>query len=59
MFNQKMESRNKKITKSLSQTLCFFVYYCCCALKYNAAANFLIDGRESFENGRSFWRMWP
>jgi hypothetical protein len=28
----------------------FFVFYCCCALKYHAAANFLIGGRESFEN---------
>jgi hypothetical protein len=28
----------------------FFVFFCC-ALKYHAAANFFIGGRESFENG--------
>ncbi len=34
---------------------CFF--YCCRALKYRAAGNFLIGCREGFENGRGFWRM--
>jgi hypothetical protein len=37
----------------------FFAFCCCCDLKYHAAANFLIGGRESFKNGRGFWRMWP
>jgi hypothetical protein len=32
----------------------FFVVVYCCALKYHAAANFLICGRESFENFRGF-----
>jgi hypothetical protein len=49
-----MESRNKKNDQIPPQTLCFFVFYCCCALKYHAAANFCIGGRESFENGRCF-----
>jgi hypothetical protein len=49
-----MESRNKKNDKIPPQTLCFFVFYCCCALNFHAAANFLIGGRESFENGRGF-----
>jgi hypothetical protein len=44
------------MTKSLPK---HYVFYCCCALKYHAAANFLIGSRESFENGRGFWRMWP
>jgi hypothetical protein len=50
MFNPKMERRNKKMTKSLPK----HYFYCCCALKYHAAANFLIGGQESFENGRGF-----
>jgi hypothetical protein len=58
MFNPKMESRNKK-RQIPPQTLCFLVFYCCCALKYHAAANILICGRESFENGCGFWRMLP
>jgi hypothetical protein len=52
-----MESRNKKMTKSLPKHCVFF--YCGCALKYHAGANFLIGGHESFENGRGFWQMWP
>jgi hypothetical protein len=60
MFNPKMESRHKKMTKSLPKHyVLFFIFYCCCALKYPAAANFLIGGRESFENGSGFWQMWP
>jgi hypothetical protein len=39
MFNPKMESRNRKVTKSLSK---YNVFFCFCALKYHAAANFLI-----------------
>jgi hypothetical protein len=37
----------------------FFSFLLFCALKYHAAANILICGRESFENGRGFWRMLP
>jgi hypothetical protein len=51
MFNPKMESRNKKMTKSLLKH-CFFgflIVVICFALKYHAAENFLIGGRESFE----------
>jgi hypothetical protein len=59
MFNPNMESRNKKNVKIPPQTLSFFVYYCSCALKCHAAANFFIGGRESFEKGRGFWLMWP
>jgi hypothetical protein len=29
-----------------------YVFFCCCALKYHAAAKFFIGGSESFENGR-------
>ncbi len=50
--------RAEKNDKIPPQTLCFFCH-CCCALKYHAAANFFIGGRESFEKGRGFWRMWP
>jgi hypothetical protein len=58
MSNPKMESRKiKKITKSIPKHYVFFCY--CCALKYLAAANFLIGSSESFENGRGFWRMRP
>ncbi len=46
-----MESRNKKNCKIHLQTLCFFVFYCNFALKYHAAAKYLIGGRKSFENG--------
>ncbi len=46
----------KKITKSLHKHYVFLVFYCCCALKYHAAGNFLIGCRESLENGRGFWR---
>jgi hypothetical protein len=58
--NPKKESR-KKMTKSLPKHYAFQFFYCCCALKYHAAANFLTGGRESFENGRGlvFARMWP
>ncbi len=49
-----MESKNIKMTKSLPKHYVFFVFYCCCALKYHAAANFLIGGRESLKNGRGF-----
>jgi hypothetical protein len=42
------------MTKSLPKQYVFFVFYCCCALKYHAAANFWIGSRESFENGRWF-----
>jgi hypothetical protein len=64
MFNPKIESRNKKVTKSLPKYYVFFVFYCFCALKYHAHNhNFLKGrpkgGRESFKNGRGFWRMWP
>jgi len=34
------------MTKSLPKHYVFFVFYCCCALKYHAAAEFLIGGRE-------------
>jgi hypothetical protein len=47
------------MTKSLPKHYVFFVVFYCYALKYQAAANFFIGGRESFENGRGFWRMWP
>ncbi len=40
-------SRKNKNDKIPPQTLCFFVSYCCWALKYHAAANFLIGGRET------------
>jgi hypothetical protein len=56
---QKWRAEIKKMTKSLPKHYVFLVFYCCCALKYHAAANFLIGGRESFENGRGFWQMWP
>jgi hypothetical protein len=52
MFNPKMESRNKKNDKIPPQTLCFFgfiIVVICCSLKYHAAENLLIGGRESFE----------
>jgi hypothetical protein len=50
-----VESRNKKMAKSLPNHYVFcFVFYCCCAFKYHAAANFFIGGCESFENGRGF-----
>ncbi len=42
-----MESRNKKITKSLLKH--YFIVVIFWALKYHAAKNFLIGGRESFE----------
>ncbi len=42
MFNPKMGSRKKKKNKIPPQILCFFVFYCRCALKYHAAANFLV-----------------
>jgi hypothetical protein len=35
----------------------FFYFIFCCCVKYHAA-NFLIGGCDSFENGRGFWRMW-
>jgi hypothetical protein len=54
-----MESKNKKNDKIPPQTLCFFGFYCCCALKYHAGENFLKGDRESLENGRGFWQMWP
>jgi len=44
------------MTKSLHKHYVFCFFYCCCALKYHAAANFLIGCRESLENGRGFWR---
>ena len=37
------------MTKPLPKHYIFFVFYCCCALKYHAAANFLIGGRESLK----------
>jgi hypothetical protein len=45
MFNPKMESGNKKVSKSLPKynVFCFFIF---CALKYHAAPNFLIDGPQ-------------
>jgi hypothetical protein len=45
----KISPRNKKRQNPSSNIMFFFVFYCCCALKYQAAANFLIGGRESFE----------
>jgi hypothetical protein len=55
---QKLRAEIKKWQNPPLQTLCFcFVFYCCCALKYHAAANFLIGGRERFTNGRGFWGM--
>ncbi len=40
------------MTKSFpNHCVCF---YCGCALKYHAGANFLIGGLESFESGRGF-----
>ncbi len=42
-----MVSRKNKNDKIPPQTLCFFVSYCCWALKYHAAAKFLIGGRET------------
>ncbi len=45
MFNPKMESRNKKISKSLPKPYVSFVY-CCCALKYHGAVKCLIGGHE-------------
>jgi hypothetical protein len=56
MFNPKIGSRNKKNDKIPPQTL---FLHCSCALKFHAAANILIGGGESFENGCGFWRMWP
>jgi hypothetical protein len=44
MFNLKLESRNKKNYKIPPQILWFLFFYCFCALKYHAAANFLIGG---------------
>ncbi len=41
-----MESRNNKISKSLHKYDVFLVFYCFCALKYHAAANFFIGGTK-------------
>jgi hypothetical protein len=30
-----------------------------CALKYHTAEKIFLGGRESFENGRGYWQMWP
>jgi hypothetical protein len=54
---QKWRAEIKK-WQNPSPNIMFFVFYCC-ALKYHAAGNLLIGGRESFENGPGFWRMWP
>ena len=35
---------------------CFLLLLC---FEISCSTNFLIGGREIFENGRSFWRMWP
>ncbi len=46
MINPKMESRNKKMAKSLPKH-CVFLFFCgVCALKYHARSKFLIGGRE-------------
>ncbi len=42
------------MTKSFPYPYVFLFFYCCCALKYHAAAKFLIGGRENCENGRGF-----
>jgi hypothetical protein len=57
MINPKMESRNKKMTKSLTKH-CF----CCCFLLWLcfeiSCKGREIGGRESLKNGRIFWQMW-
>jgi hypothetical protein len=35
---------------------CFLLLLC---FEISCSTNFLIGGREIFEIGRSFWRMWP
>jgi hypothetical protein len=53
MFYPKMESRNTKNTlQNPSPNIMFFCFLLFCALKYHAAANFLIGGCASSENVR-------
>ena len=58
IFNQKMESKNKKMTKSLPKHYVFFVLLLLC-FEISCSSKLLIGGRESFENDRGFWWMWP
>jgi len=49
-----MESKNKKMTKSLPKHYVFFVLLLLC-FEISCSSKLLIGGRESFENDRGFW----
>jgi hypothetical protein len=59
MFNPETESRNKKMAKSLPKQYVFVFLLLLCFKLSCSNKFFFIGGRESLENGRGFWLMWP
>jgi hypothetical protein len=56
MFNPKMESINKEMTKSTPKHNVFLLFLC---FENIMQQLIFLGGNESFENGPGFWRMWP
>ncbi len=54
--NGEQKYKNDKIPP---QTVCFFLFLLFLCFELSCSSKLLIGGRESFENGRDFSRMWP